>query len=116
MRIRRAATRPRKLADLYGWDDYGWDDREEVEYRKAKTEAALAALPTDSDRLVLFDSHRARIASLGDEQTGRRPRVVRDRIPRAPWTLQLAGYAVGSRRGTPVRTTSRVLRVTSVSP
>ena len=61
---KRLTTRLRKLADLYGWGDM-----EEVDYRRAKTEAeaALAALPTDSDRLVLFDEHRARVASLGDE-------------------------------------------------
>ncbi|MGZ6372219.1 MAG: zinc ribbon domain-containing protein, partial [Candidatus Limnocylindria bacterium] len=61
---KRLRTRLTKLADLYGWDSLT-----EAEYRaaKAEAEAALAALPTDSDRIVLFDPHRARVASLGDE-------------------------------------------------
>ena len=36
---------------------------------QTEAEAALAALPTDSDRLVRFDANRARVASLGDEMS-----------------------------------------------
>jgi hypothetical protein len=53
------------LTDLYSCGDI-----EEAKYREQRdaAKAALAALPTDSDRFVLFDEHRARMASLGDER------------------------------------------------
>jgi hypothetical protein len=70
---RRLATRLAKLRHVYSWGDI-----EEAEYRRAKAEAdaAPAALPTDSDRIVLLAHHRGRVASLGDEMVEATPELV----------------------------------------
>lgn len=47
---------------------YEWGDITDIEYRRARSEveAALAAIPGDSDQVVLFDRHRSVVQSVAD--------------------------------------------------
>ena len=55
-----------------------WGDITDTEYRKARSEveAALAAIPGDSDKVVLFDRHRRVIQSLGDTLADATPEAI----------------------------------------
>ncbi len=64
-----------RLADLYAWGDLS-----EADYRKqkAEVEGALAALPGESDKVVLFDRHRRVVGSLADTLADATPEAVQE--------------------------------------
>jgi hypothetical protein len=112
----RLTTRIRKLAELYGWGDI-----EEADYRKRRREAesALAALPADDDKIVVFSRHRAEPSSRSGTSWPRWPPTTYRPWSPCSWSGWIPGtstWSGSSRRIRRGRSSTRCRRGASENP